>query len=146
MHSGINFEACTYTELMLQLQLLSVTTESITQQNLWITCSLNLNVGLVMITKWESNCSKFYLHMFASRNSLIWEKIASDLDILNGDLSHPSSLKNELKDWFEMWGDFPSENVPGNLLDALKSCDQDVYPCIHQLLIIGCTLPVIYQL
>ena len=35
-----------------------------------------------------------------------------------------------------------SENVPGNLLDALKSCDQDVYPCIHQLLIIGCTLPV----
>ncbi len=33
-------------------------------------------------------------------------------------------------------------SVPTNLLDALKQCDRDIYPCIHQLLVIGCTLPV----
>ena len=29
-----------------------------------------------------------------------------------------------------------------SLLDTLKLCDADVYPCINQLLIIGCTLPL----
>ncbi len=58
------------------------------------------------------------------------------------DLPYPASLKNELGDWFQRWCDAPVHSVPTNLLDALKQCDRDIYPCIHQLLVIGCTLPV----
>ena len=32
--------------------------------------------------------------------------------------------------------------MPTSLLDTLNECDSDVYPRIHQLLLIGCTIPV----
>ncbi len=70
------------------------------------------------------------------------DAIVSDLLFWESDLPYPASLKNELGDWFQRWCDAPVHSVPTNLLDALKQCDRDIYPCIHQLLVIGCTLPV----
>lgn len=70
------------------------------------------------------------------------DKVVSDLKFWESDLTFPGSLKGELKDWFQTWQGRTSEDVPATLLEALKQCDSDVYPCIHRLLTIGCTLPV----
>ena len=72
------------------------------------------------------------------------ETICSEFAFWNDDLPSPSTLKNELKDWFKKWKDSTTqaEAVPDNLLAALEQCDADIYPCIHRLLVIGCTLPV----
>ena len=35
-----------------------------------------------------------------------------------------------------------ANQLPSNLIDALRYCDLDIFPCIHRLLVIGCTLPV----
>ena len=58
------------------------------------------------------------------------------------DLSHPASLKSEVKDWYDRWKSVPAGDVPTSLLETLSECNSDVYPRIHQLLLIGCTLPV----
>ena len=54
-------------------------------------------------------------------------------------------LKNEVHDWVRLWKDRAAtgqEPLPTNLIDALQQCDADIFSCIYQLLVIGCTLPV----
>ena len=52
------------------------------------------------------------------------------------------------RNWFSLkrlWNDIPGEssrNTPCNFLEELALCDSDSFPNIHQLLLIGCTLPV----
>ena len=77
-----------------------------------------------------------------TRTNTDLDVIVRDLAFWESDLTHPIALKNEIKDWNAKWSDNRGDNVPTNLLEALEQCDQDVYPCIHKLLIIGCTLPV----
>jgi hypothetical protein len=79
---------------------------------------------------------------FLSQSQVNFDEIKSELLFWESDLSHPASLKNEIKEWYQRWKSTPVGNIPTSLLDTLKQCDSDVYPCIHQLLIIGCTLPV----
>lgn len=69
------------------------------------------------------------------------DKALDDLLFWESDLCHPSMLRNELREWYQQWKNFEGD-VPANLLAALGNCDSDVYPCIHRLLVIGCTLPV----
>ena len=80
-----------------------------------------------------------YIHNHPGAN--LEEEIGS-LAFWESDLCHPSSLKNELKDWWLKWSVASTESLPSNLLHTLAQCDSDVYPCIHRLLTIGCTLPV----
>ena len=73
------------------------------------------------------------------------DQVIHDLALWEGDLSHPATLKNEIRDWFKLWSDCEAtgrETLPTNLLDALCQCDPDVSPCIHRLLTTGCTLPI----
>ena len=70
------------------------------------------------------------------------DEIVANLQFWESDLTHPRALANEVKDWFHRRHTIASEIVPVNALDALRQCDSDIYPCIHRLLTIGCTLPV----
>ena len=73
------------------------------------------------------------------------DQVIHDLALWEGDLSHPATLEKEIRDWFKLWSDCEAtgcETLPTNLLDALCQCDPDVFPCIHRLLTIGCTLPI----
>ena len=83
-----------------------------------------------------------YFHSQCEQGLMDLEEIESELLFWESDLPHPASLKNEIKEWYQRWRSIPIGNIPTSLLDTLKQCDADVYPCIHQLLIIGCTLPV----
>ena len=54
-----------------------------------------------------------------------------------------SSLPAELKEWQYFWRQYtPTLQLPGNLIECVKYADEDMYPNIRVLLIIGCTLPV----
>ena len=68
----------------------------------------------------------------------------------NDDLPFPRSLGGEIDRWKRLWILIPGEssrntidgNTPCNFLEALALCESDSFPNIHQLLLIGCTLPV----
>ena len=81
-------------------------------------------------------------HFHAKEDLVNFDEIVSDLLYWESDLLYPTSLKNEVKVWYDRWKSAPACDVPTNLLDTLSQCDWDVYPCIHQLLLIGCTPPV----
>ena len=63
---------------------------------------------------------------------LLWE---ADLDV-------PSSLLAELKEWVAHWTNVPRDNFPSNIVDCLAHADEDQFPNIRKLLVIGCTLPI----
>ena len=56
------------------------------------------------------------------------------------DLETPTSLLAELKEWIAHWE--RNEDHPTNLLGCLGHADEDQFPNIRRLLIIGCTFPV----
>ena len=47
-----------------------------------------------------------------------FDEIVSDLLYRESDLSHSTSLKNEVKDWYDRWKSAPAGDVPTNLLDT----------------------------
>ena len=94
----------------------------------------------------ENQVGMRILHIIPAHIQTIQEadldEIVANLQFWESDLTHPRALANEVKDWFHRWHTIASEIVPVNALDALRQCDSDIYPCIHRLLTIGCTLPV----
>jgi hypothetical protein len=56
------------------------------------------------------------------------------------DLPSPSSLKAEVKEWKYQW--CLEDEKPKNLVECINKTDEDMFPNIHVLLKIGCTLPV----
>ena len=59
------------------------------------------------------------------------------------DLPTPYSLLFELKEWQYFWKQYtPTLQLPGNLIECVKYADEDMWPNIRVLLIIGCTHPV----
>ena len=73
------------------------------------------------------------------------DHVITKLAFWEDDLLHLALLKNEVHEWFRLWKDRAANSpkpLPTNLIDALQQCDASIFPCIYQLLIIGCTLPV----
>ncbi|XP_062507121.1 52 kDa repressor of the inhibitor of the protein kinase-like [Corticium candelabrum] len=73
------------------------------------------------------------------------DHVITELAFWEDDLIHLALLKNEVYEWFRLWKDHAANShkpLPTNLIDALQQCDASIFPCIYQLLIIGCTLPV----
>ena len=70
--------------------------------------------------------------------------LSEKLQFWQQDLPTPSSLLSELKrEWQYFWKQYtPTLQLPGNLIECVKYADEDMYPNIRVLLIIGCTLPV----
>ena len=69
--------------------------------------------------------------------------LAEKLQFWQQDLPTPSSLLSELREWQYFWKQYtPTLQLPGNLIECVKYADEDMYPNIQILLIIGCTLPV----
>ena len=69
--------------------------------------------------------------------------LAEKLQFWQQDLPTPSSLLSELREWQYFWKQYtPTLQLPGNLIECVKYADEDMYPNIRILLIIGCTLPV----
>ena len=67
-----------------------------------------------------------------SERLLFWEQ----------DLPAPSSLLSELKLWQQFWMQKAQHDIPSNISDTLTLTDEDVFPNIRVLLIIGSTLPI----
>jgi hypothetical protein len=60
------------------------------------------------------------------------------------DMPSSSSLLSELKLWQQHWVHRHTlqGEIPSDLHTSLAICDEDIYPNIHVLLKIGCTLPI----
>ena len=51
-------------------------------------------------------------------------------------------LKKELVRWKLFWNEGRREDKPEDLMDALPYTDEDIFPNIRQLILIGCTTPI----
>ena len=75
--------------------------------------------------------------------SLDTELSEQDYIFWEEDLPTPKSIASEMNRWKRVWTEHSLSNqIPFNLLEALGSCDADLYPNIHYLPTIGCTLPI----
>ena len=69
--------------------------------------------------------------------------LAEKLQFWHQDLPTPSSLLSELKEWQYFWKQYiPTSQLLANLIECVKYADEDMYPNIRVLLIIGCAPPV----
>ncbi|CAG2252153.1 unnamed protein product [Mytilus edulis] len=68
------------------------------------------------------------------------EDFVKKLSFWKDDLVAPSSLRSELQLWNRFWEG--KDPLPDSLLGCLNVADEDIFPNIRKLLIIGCTLPV----
>ena len=69
--------------------------------------------------------------------------LAEKLQFWQQGLPTPSSLLSEVKEWQYFWKQYtPTLQLPVNLIECVKYADEDMYPNIRVLLIIGCTFPV----
>ncbi len=90
--------------------------------------------------------------------------VHSDVDPMEGvdgmlhwqtDLPFTKSLRSEARGWQSVWqgkyqkmqekrkrGQECTKVIPNNLLMALGACDSQMYPNVHRLLLIACTLPI----
>ena len=60
--------------------------------------------------------------------------LAEKLQFWQQDLSTPSSLLSELKEWQYFWKQYtPTIQLPGNLIECVKYADDDMYPNIQVL-------------
>ena len=67
-------------------------------------------------------------------------KIAQLGEIYAADLPNPTTLSTDIRKWRRKWDStVPLPNTP---IAALQQCDPDVFPNIHTLLKLACTLPV----
>ena len=51
-------------------------------------------------------------------------------------------LKQKLVRWKLFWNDSRREDKPEDFMDALPYADEDIFPNIRQLILIGCTTPI----
>ena len=51
-------------------------------------------------------------------------------------------LKQKLVRWKLFWNEGRREDKPEDLMDALPYADEDIFPNIRQLILIGCTTPI----
>lgn len=58
------------------------------------------------------------------------------------DLPNETVIKTEIWRWQNKWKKEHIDNCPDTLQLALKQCDNDYFPNLHELLRIACTLPV----
>ena len=69
-------------------------------------------------------------------------EMAPAVALYQDDLPSSQLLEQELKHWKLKWQGKSIENIPNSCAKAIKECDIDTFPNIHQLLKIACTLPV----
>lgn len=90
---------------------------------------------------------KVILQTFNQTKELIKSLISRFGNLLEGNKEiQVLKLKAEVQHWQQLWSTKKTSGdglpLPASSFDALKSCDEDVYPIIHKLLQIFCTLPV----
>jgi hypothetical protein len=76
-------------------------------------------------------------------NTLSPEQISQMVEKLmfwEGDMPSSSSLKQEVSRWQRFWQS--QSKVASNLIESLQDADEDFFPNIRQLLLIGCTSPI----
>ena len=64
------------------------------------------------------------------------------LDSYSEDIPSPRYLESELDLWKHKWQSTSSQQLPGSPADALVHASQNMYPNIHTILRLICTLPV----
>lgn len=64
------------------------------------------------------------------------------LEYYADDIPNPSTLEAELHLWKCKWATTPSSDLPDTPAKALKKANESIFPNIHQLLRIICTIPV----
>ena len=68
-------------------------------------------------------------------------EIADLIELYHDDLPSAPVAKFEYVCWQRKWKE-TTNPIPETLGDALLNCDKDMYPNLHILLRIGCTIPV----
>ena len=58
------------------------------------------------------------------------------------DLPNEAVINTEIWRWQNKWKEEHIDNCPVTLQSALKECDKEYFPNVHELLCIACTLPV----
>ena len=71
-------------------------------------------------------------HIISEESFSMWQK----------ELPTPRSLYGELERWMRLWRNEKPDDVHLNFIESLRACDMESFPSIHQLLVIGCTLPI----
>jgi hypothetical protein len=81
---------------------------------------------------------------FISKNDQELDELVKSLLFWDEDIDTPSSLRSEIGRWKRHWDKIheKKQDLPMNLLTCLASTDVDIFPNVHKLLVIGCTLPV----
>ena len=69
-------------------------------------------------------------------------KLDELLEYYADDIPNPSILEAELHLWKCKWATTPSSDLPDTPAKALKKANESIFPNIHQLLRIICTIPV----
>ena len=64
------------------------------------------------------------------------------VDNYSDDLPSPSLLESELDTWKHKWQSIPSKQLPDSPAAALTHANKNMYPNIHTILRLTCTLPV----
>ena len=86
----------------------------------------------------------FYLVPTIVINQTDLNEVTKGLMFWQIDMPSSSSLLSELKLWQQHWVHRHTlqGEIPSDLHTSLAICDEDIYPNIHVLLKIGCTLPI----
>ena len=70
------------------------------------------------------------------------DSLAKQLLFWEVDLPSAAGLKQELVRWKLFWNEGRREDKPEDLMDALPCADDDIFPNISQLILIGCMTPI----
>ena len=70
------------------------------------------------------------------------DDLAKQLLFWEVDMPSAACLKQKLVRWKLFWNEGRREDKPEDLMDALPYADEDIFPNIRQLILIGCTTPI----
>lgn len=63
-------------------------------------------------------------------------------EMYHTDLPAPEVLEEELERWRRKYDRIPESERPSSYSSALQACDEAIFPNVHTLLKLGCTIPV----
>ncbi|XP_071499270.1 52 kDa repressor of the inhibitor of the protein kinase-like [Diadema antillarum] len=93
----------------------------------------------------ENRCMRSIMGLLPSvllTNTEALDEQMQELMFWEADLPSPENLKAEIGSWTRFFQNMDKAQLPENLVDCLRHADEDFFPNIRMLIILGCTSPV----
>nr|XP_054770920.1 52 kDa repressor of the inhibitor of the protein kinase-like [Lytechinus pictus] len=93
----------------------------------------------------ENRCMRSIMGLLPSvllTNAEALDEQMQELMFWEADLPSPGNLKAEIQSWTRFFQNMDKAQLPENLVDCLGHADEDFFPNIRTLIILGCTSPV----